>query len=690
MGAWRELHPHALLLINREGVIQDANARAETLLQLTRPALLGRRIHEFVAESGFDVARLFRLASRTRHWLPVYTEVSAANGKSIPCRVSGARADADNSLFVEIVPRAEDATISSFRRAGERVRERSAALKRRRREQSLLASERAILESIAAGVPLKRALRDLVKVVRQHTASDCVSILLLDQDARTLHNAVSVGLSDAYCEAIEGLTIGPSVGSCGTAAFKEETVVVADIQTDQHWEGFRELAAEEDVRACWSTPVISQEHGLLGTFAVYYRSERQPSESELSVVEKAAGIASLAIARQRYLRERAALLSEAREGRREAEEANRAKDQFIAMLGHELRNPLGAMVFAAQALRTEETDEAERDRLHDVMLRQGKHLSRILEDLLDVTRLDSGKLVLKPEAVALHDACANCVRDLDTIAAERGIRMDLEADPVFVYADPTRLEQIIRNLCNNSIKYGREGGHTRVAIRNEGSRAVVTVSDDGVGMEPEFMAHAFEPFSQAPQSIVRGAGGVGLGLPVVKRLVELHGGEIRIASTGADKGTTVEFWLPAVAATSVPQPDAPAAPPSLEGLSALIVEDQEDARLSLERLLGRWGCQVSAAADGLAGLELAKAGNACIALLDIGLPGLDGYSVARAIRAHEAATESKRMLLVAMTGYGQTRDREQAFEAGFDAHLIKPVDLDALGRVLAQVRGGRS
>ncbi len=381
-------------------------------------------------------------------------------------------------------------------------------------------------------------------------------------------------------------------------------------------------------------------------------------------------------------RERDQLLEREQRARAAAEAANRAKDEFLAMLGHELRNPLGAVTNAVGLLDYPGLSPEAATRAREIIRRQTAHLARLTDDLLDAGRVITGKIVLNRQPV---DLAETVTRALATLAAsiETGRHHIVrEMRPVWVDADPTRIEQIAANLVGNAVKYTGAGGTITVTVGEEGSSAVLRVRDDGIGMSPELAARVFELFVQGERTLDRTPGGLGIGLTVVRRLAELHGGSATAYSAGPGEGCEVTVRLP-----SVPRPAAarPAlrksAPAKGAARHVLVVEDNDDARLGLCELLELGGHQVRAERDGLAGLATALDLRPEIVLIDVGLPGIDGYEVARRIRAAE--TPGRRMTLVALTGYGLPDDRRRALEAGFDVHLVKPVTLDALTEVLA-------
>ncbi|MCK5943986.1 MAG: response regulator [Planctomycetes bacterium] len=675
-----QLMPDATLLVDLDGSIAHWNRLAEVLLGRTDTELRERTLADCAPPDRNDLPKLIERSAGSTAWLPAAFVVQRPDGSKVRCRAWGARAD-DHGIFLRLAQRSDDASLTRFRQLNEKLAELALEVARRRRAESMLAYEKQTLEAVASGIALEKALERLALGVEGFAAPGMrASILLLDRETGCLRHGAAPSLPDFYNEAIDGLRIGPDVGSCGTAAFTSSTVVVTDIQTDPRWRAFRELAARADLRACWSTPVLDDDGKVLGTFALYYAEPRSPSDEELALVANAAHVAGVAITRTHRQAERARWLRTARESQQAAERASAAKDRFIAMLGHELRNPLSAIMTAAQTLSASRSTEVSRDDLHAVLLRQSRNLQRILDDLLDVTRIDAGKLTLQREELRLDELAKSCVADARGVA--RDLTLDVDVAPVRIDADPTRLEQILRNLIDNAIKYVEPGGTIRVEVSQRGGDAVIVVADDGIGIEPELQQAVFEPFTQAPQALVRSRGGVGLGLPLVKQLVELHGGSIELTSPGIGQGTRIEVRLPALdehreQPTTAAPPDEPAAATSL----VLVVEDHDDSRNSLAALLQLWGYTVEVATNGKDGLEMALRLRPATALVDIGLPELDGYQVARSIRAQEG---EHKMQLVAMSGYGAPADKRESKDAGFDLHMVKPVSVDALRSALAE------
>jgi PAS domain S-box-containing protein len=371
-----------------------------------------------------------------------------------------------------------------------------------------------------------------------------------------------------------------------------------------------------------------------------------------------------------------------RRAREAAEAANRAKDEFLAMLAHELRNPLFAVRNAIEVARSREDGD---DALA-IGKRQVDQLARLVDDLLDVARIQTGKIELLREPLDVGRVLGRALEAMRSLPERQAQELSVVIDPgLVVEGDPARLEQVFTNLLSNATKYTPAAGRIEVRAIHDGKEAVVRVRDDGIGIAPELLPHVFDLFAQGAQGLDRAAGGLGIGLTVTRRLVELHGGRVDARSPGPGAGAEFEVRLP-LSERALPAKARAAARGCEAGapVRILLVEDNRDAAESLAMLLELHGHLVRAVGDAWAALEAASSEPPDVALIDIGLPGMDGYELARRLRA-EGGRPAPR--LVALTGYGQERDKERAAAAGFDAHLVKPVDLDDLRRVLGPVRG---
>lgn len=363
-------------------------------------------------------------------------------------------------------------------------------------------------------------------------------------------------------------------------------------------------------------------------------------------------------------------------------QASRRKDEFLAMLAHELRNPLSSVTHAA-ALQREASDDADRSWAEEVITRQTAQLSRLVDDLLDVSRITQGKIKLVLGVVDSAQILSSACQTVAPLIATRGhtLHTDYAVGTCWLRADATRVEQIVVNLLTNAAKYSYSNSHIWLTARSEGGEVIITVQDSGVGIPADRIQDMFEMFTQGDRTAARSEGGLGIGLPVVKTLCEMHGGSVTAESPGLGKGSTFTVTLPASAAPSSPSSDLSKTENEAEGKDAciLLVDDNMDSAHGLARLLRRRGFRVEVAHDGPQALTQAKASPPQVVLLDIGLPGMDGYEVARRLRTEAGCVNT---FLVALTGYGQEDDRARARASGFDAHFVKPVDFKALLQVL--------
>jgi two-component system CheB/CheR fusion protein len=366
--------------------------------------------------------------------------------------------------------------------------------------------------------------------------------------------------------------------------------------------------------------------------------------------------------------------------------ADRQKDDFLALLSHELRNPLAPIRTAVHLLKLRHAPDADSQRLHGVIERQVQHLVHLVDDLLDVSRVLRDKIELRPQTLALSDVVALAAETTrPTFDAHRQrLEIALPDTPTFVRGDQVRLSQVLGNLLHNASKFSHRGATVWLAVERDATdHVLIRVRDGGAGMAPELLPTIFEPFVQADRSLERSQGGLGIGLTLVKKIIDLHGGSVTATSPGVGHGSEFIVRLPADAAPASADraDDAPSALALRPGLHVLVVDDNADAAESLAALLRSSGQIVRVAFNGPDAVAAAVAHRPDVVLLDIGLPGMNGYEVASALRRQPGGGPA----LVAITGYGQDTDARRAAEAGFDRHLVKPVDAGQLERVLAAV-----
>jgi len=367
----------------------------------------------------------------------------------------------------------------------------------------------------------------------------------------------------------------------------------------------------------------------------------------------------------------------------EVKEADQRKDEFLAMLSHELRNPLAPISNAVRLMELKPRDETTLARSAEIINRQVRQLTRLVEDLLDVSRITSGKITLQHDQVDFSALVARAVETARPLVESRKqtVKISLPEHPIYLHADPARVEQILTNLLNNASKYSEEGGAISLSARTAGNQVELRVKDNGIGIMPEMLSRIFELFTQAERSLDRSQGGLGIGLTLVKRLVELHGGTIDARSDGLGKGSEFIVRLPLAVQVLNKTSEAKSAIADT-GVSkrVLIVDDNKDSAESAAMLIKHWGHTVRVANDGPSALKIAESFQPEVALLDIGLPGIDGYEVAKLIREMPGLENT---LLIAITGYGQSQDRARSKAAGFGRHFVKPVDPAQLQSILS-------
>jgi len=365
-------------------------------------------------------------------------------------------------------------------------------------------------------------------------------------------------------------------------------------------------------------------------------------------------------------------------------EADRRKDEFLALLAHELRNPLAPVRNAVEIMRLKNLADPELTWCRDVIERQTNQLARLVDDLLDVSRITMGKIRLRPETISLGDVISGAVETSRPIidARRHQLTITIPDQPLRVHGDLARLTQVVANLLNNAARYQAEGGRIALAVSHAGADALISVVDEGVGLAPEHVPGLFKLFSQGERSADSAHGGLGIGLSLVKNLVELHGGSVSVFSAGVGLGSRFDVRLPALEEGAAPgvSPVPLGSPGASQRI--LVVDDSVDSANSLATLFRFNGHEVHVAHNGEAALGLCASVRPGVILLDIGLPGMDGYEVCRQIRKL-GFTEA---FIIAMTGYGQARDRRRSSEAGFDEHTVKPVDIAELSRLISSVR----
>ncbi|WP_395820594.1 response regulator [Archangium minus] len=676
---------------------------------------------------GYETATLIRMRERTRH-IPIIF-ITAFNRSEV--NVSrGYELGAVDYLFKPIVPEVLRTKVGVFlelhrkkeevrrqaellRQAETREHERQLAEARAHYERSLLQQEMERERKVSEA--LEQRAQELARLVQEkeqaqsalhesnarlRLLADTASRLLKGTDGRPLldsvHQHISEhlglevclgylsregngpleltahsGISPTMRERLERLE--PGQGVAGKVATEQRRWVL-DAGAAANGPA-PDAAPELGLAALACYPLISQGR-VLGTLAFGTRTMRTFTEDELSLMQGVCDQVAVAMERERLI---GAL-----------READRRKDEFLAMLAHELRNPLAPVRSALEVFRMRMKQDDVLQRTIASADRQVAHMTRLVDDLLDVSRITRGKVELKPVSVTLTDLVEGAVQACEPIISQRHheLSVSLPSETVMLNVDPTRMTQVVANLLHNAAKYTPSGGRIHLNAERQGNELVLSVRDNGIGLRPDMLHRVFDLFVQVDPGSDRAQGGLGLGLTLVRRLVEMHGGHVSARSEGLSKGSefTVRLPLPAGPAPALAIPHmvkaAAATAHKLQPLHILLVEDNPDIRETLRDLLELHGHRVEEASDGRSAVALVLSQRPQVALVDIGLPELDGYKVAELVRASAGGSDTR---LVALTGYGHPEDRKRALEAGFDAHLVKPVSSDDLSQVLKKL-----
>jgi PAS domain S-box-containing protein len=563
---------------------------------------------------------------------------------------------------------------------------------RKRAEQALLESERRLATEADALAKLNElstrlwrfsslneGLDEILAAVMDLLGADKGNIQLVDAEGSKLSIVAQRGFEPDFLEFF-GEVSATDDFPCSRALRSGQRVLIENVETDGPDAPFRAVARAAGYRSMISTPLMSADGAPLGMVSSHFRLIHRPSEQELRRLDLYLRQASDFIHRCR-------LEQELQQGEEALRDADRRKDEFLALLAHELRNPLAPIRYTLAANRKSGRTPEQRKRAEEIIERQVTHMSRLLDDLLDVSRVTRSTLELKMNPTELTLVVGSAIETarpiLDT--KHHSLSVELPKQAVRLEADAVRLAQVFSNLLINAAKYTDPGGHIQLRAAREGDEIVVAVRDDGIGISADMMPRLFEMFSQAQAALGRAEGGLGIGLSLVRGLVTLHGGSVEAHSDGPGCGSEFIVRLPARTPPEEPadievEADAPVAG---AGMKILVVDDNRDAADACAALLELSGHHVQTAYTGRRALELAEAFRPHVLLLDIGLPDLDGYQLAAKVRA---TPWGRGIILIAATGWGQEEDRRRAFDAGFDHHLTKPIAAETVESLLQSLR----
>lgn len=527
---------------------------------------------------------------------------------------------------------------------------------------------------LSAHVDLPTLLNEVLKAVCQLQRAPMGLLLLRDRDRDDLSVVASVGLDAERVKRLERLPIGS--GLCGVAISERRPCIVKDVLQDRRFETDRAFAIATGACAMSCFPLQARTGQIVGAIATYFTTARRPTAREMQSVALYGGQASEFIENARQYEE--------------IREASRLKDEFLATISHEIRTPLNAVLGWTRVLQMPGTSprEGKGARALAAIERNSRVQAQLVEDLLDISRIVSGKMQMTFQPVSL----ANTVdAALDTVRpAAENKHLDVQvhtASDIVVFGDPNRLQQVIWNLLTNAVRFTPERGRIEIRLERIGSVARLTVADSGVGIPPQFLPHVFERFRQGDSDPGRTQRGLGLGLAIVRHVVEAHGGEVAVASEGIGRGAVFTVTLPLdIEGRTVPQStfEKPAAPASLRDVRVLVVEDEVDARELVTTALESYGAAVTAVASGVDALTALKSETYDVLVADIGMADMNGYALIRTVRALANHTD-RRLPAIALTVYASATERDDALAAGYDRHVVKPIDPDRLAAVIHEV-----
>jgi signal transduction histidine kinase/ActR/RegA family two-component response regulator len=663
------LCPDGVLIVQDDRIVYACPA-ADTILcpDLPAGALLGRAPLALVLPAHHARVRARLAQSAAGHFLPPEElGLCSVHGRCFDAELSCGPFVWDGHPALQMLVRD--------------ISERKATLTRLQATESRLAAEleemtrlHQLSSRLLATRDLAIALDEVMDAAMALLGADFGHIQLYNAQKKGLEIVVQRGFAPAFLESFRLVGIGDD-SACARAVRSGAPVIVEDVLLDPHYAALRAIAADAGYRAVHAIPLRIPGGEVLGMLSAHFRAPHRASEHQLRVLEL-------------YGRQAVQLIDRLR-AEQALRDADRRKDEFLATLAHELRNPLAPISNAMALLKPAGSHRRRADHLIGMVQRQVRHIVRLVDDLLDVSRITRGKIALQRAPVVLADILHAALETNRPLLERAGHRLHWAApqEPLVLDADSVRLTQVFSNLLNNAVKYTAPGGDITLAARPAGSEVEVSVRDNGIGMPAAMLPRVFDIFVQGDHAADGNGsgtqGGLGIGLTMARSLVELHQGRIEARSEGPGRGSEFVVRLPLLqqVPAEAPVPDMAAMP--LSGRRLLVVDDNRDAADSLALLLSAGGAEVRVGYGGAEALGLLAGWTADAAVIDLGMPGMDGCQLARAIRADAL---QRGMRLVALTGWGQRADRERSRAAGFDDHLTKPAEIGVLTACLGQDR----
>jgi signal transduction histidine kinase/ActR/RegA family two-component response regulator len=541
----------------------------------------------------------------------------------------------------------------------------------------------ALSTTLSTGLEIQPICEEILRAVTELDRAPMASLRLFDPGRNELQMVASIGISEEFCSTHRDAPL--DAGASSVAVRESRTVIAEDLQRDLPESAAPEFVKVHGIRAVCSTPIIARSGCVLGAISSYWREPHRPSERQVRLVQLYANHAGNVIETVQLYQQ--------------AQQANRLKDEFLATVSHELRTPLNAIFGWVHLLRRGKLDAAKAERALNIIERNARLQTQLIDDLLDVSRIVTGKLRLNLAPVELSGVVAAALEGVRPAAQAKNIRMDQVLDSAVppVMGDAGRLHQIIWNLLSNAVKFTPIDGKVEIALRQTAQGVFLSVSDTGQGIPPDFLPYVFDRFRQADGTRSRSHGGLGLGLSIVRNLVELHGGKVTVQSDGLDKGATFTIAFPSSTTALEARGAAQAAESgrmrnlsidsgALNDVRVLIVDDSSDERETLQVLLSHYGAQVRVAGSAAEALsELARcAPNVLVS--DIEMPGEDGYALIAQVR-RRTPDEGGRTPAIALTAYTRLEDRMSALKAGYQLHVPKPVEPAELVTAVASLAG---